>query len=321
MISVIVPVYNCDKYLNNSIESLISQTIFDQLEIVFVNDGSTDNSEDILQSYVLNHPNMKLYSQCNKGVSAARNLGIDRCNGEYVCFFDADDIAEPELYERLQKLIEENCADIAVVDYSMFFSDGVVRKHRANVKKTLASKDEIMKEFFRGHLICTNPVDKIFKKGMIDNTLFPEGYSIGEDMYFIFQILKKVDRVTIDSTKSLYRYCLRVNSAMKKEFSDKNFDPVILSERMINELSGNELLERYAEANYIHEICKMLSLYIQNKCPHEYSQKVLMYKEIIRNYSLKNAWALMEKKQFIALLLMRYCPRIYIFIYRILRVG
>lgn len=321
MISVIVPVYNSEKYLTDSINSLINQTIFEQLEIVFINDGSSDNSQNILQSYVEYYPNMKLYTQSNKGVSAARNLGIKNCNGEYVCFFDSDDEADPRLYEVLHSLIEENHADLAVVDYSMVFPDGAVKKHRDSVKKTITDRNEIMKEFLSGHLICTNPVDKIFKKEMIDNILFPEGYAIGEDMYFVFQVLKQTAKLTIDSTESLYSYCLRTDSAMKTKFSNKNFDSVELSKRMMEEISSNELLYKFAEANYIHEICKMLSIYIQSNSPKDYSLNVLENRKIIRAYSLKNAWMYMGKKHFISLLLMRYSPHIYVWLYKMLRVG
>lgn len=94
MISVIVPVYNCEKYLDKSIQSLINQTIFDDLEIIFVDDGSYDRSADIIKLYIEKYPNLTLICQKNKGVSAARNRGIGEAHGDYVTFFDADDLAE-----------------------------------------------------------------------------------------------------------------------------------------------------------------------------------------------------------------------------------
>ena len=97
MISVVVPIYNCASYLDRGIHSLINQTIFNELEIIFINDGSDDNSELILQTYIDKYSNMKLICQKNKGVSAARNRGIEEARGEYIAFFDADDIAEEML--------------------------------------------------------------------------------------------------------------------------------------------------------------------------------------------------------------------------------
>ena len=108
MISIIIPVYNCEKYLQNGIESLIKQTIFNELEFVFVDDGSTDNSRNIIRKYVDIYENMTLIVQSNAGVSAARNRGIKESKGEYIAFFDADDIALPSLYEKLYDLLKNN---------------------------------------------------------------------------------------------------------------------------------------------------------------------------------------------------------------------
>ena len=94
MISVIVPVYNCEAYLDESIQSLMQQTYFEHMEIIFIDDGSKDNSTKIISKYTEKHSNMRLIKQTNHGVSAARNRGIEAASGEYIAFFDADDIAE-----------------------------------------------------------------------------------------------------------------------------------------------------------------------------------------------------------------------------------
>lgn len=321
MVSVIVPVYNCEQYLKESINSLIDQTIFNQLEIIFVNDGSTDDSELILQSYVNTFSNMKLYSQSNKGASAARNVGIRNCSGEYVCFFDADDIAKPTLYEKLLELVIIFDVDMAIVDYSMVFPDGFEKKHRDSVAKILMEKEEIMKEFFAGSLICTNPIDKIFKKELLKTVFFPEGYSVGEDMFFVYQILKKINKLAIDSTESLYRYRLRPDSIMKKEFSDKHIDSVRLSRRILDEIDEMDTIYLYAEANYVHEICKMLALYMKDGSSREYESIMNNQRKKIKKYSLCNAWKYMNKKSFVALFLMKKSPKVYLWLYRILRIG
>lgn len=321
MISVIVPVYNCGKYLIDSINSLINQTIFDQLEIIFVNDGSTDDSEIILRSYVDSYSNIKVYTQSNNGVSVARNVGIENCNGDYICFFDADDVAKPELYEKLLKTVKTYDADMAIVDYSMVFPDGVKRRHRKSVTKVLSGKDAIMKEFFAGSLICTNPVDKIFRTDMIRDITFPKGYAIGEDMFFIYQVLRRVNKVAIDSTESLYLYCLRSDSAMKNLFSDKHIDSVRLSKQILKQLNTSDYSYKYAEANYIHEICKMLDLYMRSHSPKEYNDVINSYKKELKDYNIRKALLCMNKKHFIAFLLMRFFPKIYLWLYRTLRIG
>lgn len=321
MISVIVPVYNCENYLDNSIQSLVCQTIFDQLEIIFVNDGSTDNSEIIIQSYVDQYANMKLITQENCGVSVARNRGMKESRGEYICFFDADDYAKPSLYEKLYNLINMYNSDIAIVDYSMVFPDGTEKKHRENCNTILTDNKTMLIEYFTGHLICTNPVDKIFKAKIIKDITFPEGYAIGEDMYFVYRAIQKSTRIAIDTTDSLYQYIFRQNSAMKTTFTDKHLDAVRLSYEIFNSYDELDEMRLYAEINYMHEICKMLALYVKSGSPKIYLEKVKAYKVELNNYNLKRAKKHMDNKHFISFLLMKFSPKLYLIIYRILRIG
>lgn len=147
LISVIIPVYNCEKYLEKSISSLLNQTIFNRIEFIFVDDGSTDKSYEIIKKYKKLYRNFVLFHQDNMGVSAARNLGIKIANGKYIAFFDADDIALPRLYEKLYELILESDADISIVDYSMVFNDGREKKHRINTKKNWTDSNKTIIDF------------------------------------------------------------------------------------------------------------------------------------------------------------------------------
>lgn len=321
LISVIVPVYNCEKYLTRGIDSLVNQTYFEKLEIIFVNDGSTDKSELIIDSYVSRYNNMRLFTQCNKGVSAARNTGIEKSNGSYIAFFDADDVAEPKLYETLYKLLINNEADISIVDYSMIFSDGTSKKHRDNCFKILSDKSDILQSFFCSNLICTNPVDKLFTRKAIENVHFPEGYAIGEDMFFVYKSLCTAKKIVIDSSQVLYKYCIHHGSAMKTSFSDKNFDSVQLAKMIMDEFDKKEKIYNYAEANYIHEICKMLGLLYNGKVENKYYCKASVYIQILKNYSIFKAIKYMDKKHFFALELMKLSPYAYHFVYRIMKVG
>jgi len=319
MISVIVPVYNCERYLKKSIKSLINQTIFNELEIIFVDDGSEDESALIIQHYVNQHSNMKLIRQSNKGVSAARNRGIEEAAGEYIAFFDADDIAHMSLYERLLNLIVNNDADLSCVNYSMYFEDGFKKVHKKK-KKKLFFNEEVIKSFFASDMLCNNTVDKLFRSSIVKDNLFPEGYSIGEDMFFIFQYLMKTKKVIVDTTESLYLYCIHPQSAMKSEFSEKYFDTVILSKKMMDMLNLKSTLYLYAEANWIHEICKSLALYYQSGCT-DYKDIIAEYENNIKSYPLNKAFKYLSKKHFISLVIMRISPEKYIKIYKKLHIG
>lgn len=319
MISVIVPVYNCESYLRRSIQSLVAQTIFDQLEIVFVDDGSTDNSSCVVREYVDKYSNIKLIRQRNMGVSAARNRGIKEAAGDYIAFFDGDDLAEDKLYEKLLQLMETNQADLGCVNYSMCFSDGVTKIHKTQGKRTIYG-DEIIKSFFSENDLGINIVDKLFKAEIARNICFPEGIAIGEDMFFLFQYLQQAKSVAIDTTVSLYLYQIRTNSAMKSKFSPKYFEPVVLSKKMMDMLSSDQALYPYAEANWIHEICKAMSLYYQSQIT-EYSEIIKEYKNNVTAYPVRKAFQYMSKKHFIALLLMRISPKMYVTVYKMLHMG
>ena len=319
MISVIVPVYNCEAYLDEGIQSLIRQTYFEHLEIIFIDDGSKDNSAKIISKYTEKYANMRLIRQTNGGVSDARNRGIEAASGEYIAFFDADDIAERRLYEKLLKLIEDNDTDMSCVNYSMCFDDGTIKVHKPKIKELLCGK-EVIKSYFRSNVLCNNTIDKLFRSSIVKEIMFPTGYAIGEDMFFLFQYLLRVQKVAVDTTESLYRYCIRSNSAMKSAFSVKYFEPVILAKKMLDMVSFDKDLFFYAEAKWIHETCKALALYYQSDSS-EYSETISEYRNNLTAYSLGRAVKYLDTKHFIALLLMRISPKLYVGLYKVLHVG
>ena len=126
-ISVIIPVYNVEKYLKECLNSVINQTLKD-LEIICVNDGSIDNSLKIMKEYALKDPRIKILSQKNQGVSEARNFGIKNATGEYVAFLDADDCVSLDFYEKLYTKAKETNSDIVVSEYMYRFNKNSKKK-------------------------------------------------------------------------------------------------------------------------------------------------------------------------------------------------
>ena len=105
LVSIIIPVYNCEKYITICLDSLINQT-YSNIEIILVNDGSNDRSEDVIREFAKNDNRIKLYNQINQGVSVARNTGLDKATGEYIMFVDADDYIELDMVDELIKPIQ-----------------------------------------------------------------------------------------------------------------------------------------------------------------------------------------------------------------------
>ena len=128
-ISIIIPVYNVEQYIKNCLESVINQT-YDNWEIILIDDGSTDNSKAIYENIAIKNDKIKIFKQTNKGVSAARNLGIEKAQGDYIVFLDADDWIEKKFLERMLEVIENEDADI--VQCNFYYANNrsnIERKH------------------------------------------------------------------------------------------------------------------------------------------------------------------------------------------------
>lgn len=188
-VSVIIPVYNGERFLEKAITSVIQQTVFEKLELILVNDGSTDGSKKICDEYAKKFANIFALHCQNSGVSAARNSGMELAKGEYITFLDSDDTYEPQFIE---KLLEHGACDLVCCDYyckdknekilSIFFgNDKLIRSEF----DTDFYKKIIQKEFYS----CWN---KLYKKSIVfENKIrFPKGIKYGEDMMFVFEYLK-----------------------------------------------------------------------------------------------------------------------------------
>ena len=125
-VSVIVPVYNVEKYLDKCLDSLANQTLKD-LEIIIVNDGSPDNSEDIIKKYTKKYKNFKYYKKENGGLSSARNYGIKYASGDYIAFLDSDDYVKSDMYEKMYEKAIKGNYDLVVCDIDYLYPDKTIR--------------------------------------------------------------------------------------------------------------------------------------------------------------------------------------------------
>lgn len=319
LISVIMPVYNSESYLRDSMESLIKQTIFGKLEILAIDDGSVDRSLQILLEYSKKYNNIKVFHQENKGVSAARNMGLKNACGQYITFFDSDDKVDDLHVETLLNIVKSGQCDIGIGNYKMIFPDGYIKVRKKRKKKEWNNSREAVIDFFGGELICNNPIDKIFTKEVIGNELFPEGFAIGEDMYFLYKILKKSKKVKLDSFEITYNYIFRENSAMTSDIQDCHLDGIRLAYKIWKDENDMQI-KKYAEANYIHEICKFANR-IQNTSGEYHSDYFDVVKRDLYKYSIFDAFKYMNKKHFAAFFLMRISPKLYSVVYKVMRIG
>lgn len=207
-LSVIVPVYNTGNYLNKCIDSILKQT-FQNFELIIVDDGSTDNSLDILRSYEKKHPSkIKVISQENKGQANARNNAISVSKGEFYSFVDSDDWILPTMYEEMINLAENNNYDIVISDTVDHYPTRIVY-HHASV-------------FESKYTVTPSAANKIFRKEFVGDIRFAEGLWY-EDFCFTTQCLYKTEKIgTIP--KPFYNCHCREESTMSNNNSIKNLD-------------------------------------------------------------------------------------------------
>ena len=210
MISVIVPVYKVETYLEQCLDSILCQTYRD-LEILLIDDGSPDRCGEICDRYAAADPRIRVFHTENRGLSAARNLGIDHARGEYLGFVDSDDWIEPDMYERLLRAVEENGADIAVC--------GRVREYPDRKEIILPEAGILDREgAVRAHVkleIRHAAWDKLYRRACFADIRYPEG-RVCEDIATTYRTLLRADKV-VKIAAPLYHYRDRAGSITKEK--------------------------------------------------------------------------------------------------------
>lgn len=235
LISIIVPVYNAEKYLSRCIESILNQT-YKNIQLIIINDGSTDKSLEIIEKYAANDNRIVLVDKENTGVSDSRNRGLDIATGEYIGFVDADDYVESEMYEILYQEILSDEADICCCGYQQKFAD-----YRYDIaideKLVLNGTEAIISQYLRQDIrngIFDGNWNKLFKKKCIENIRY-ENIKHGEDILFQYKAFLNCDKM-VCIPNLLYHYVSNENSATNMEFN-KNKLSIIDVAREIKEIT------------------------------------------------------------------------------------
>lgn len=314
-VSVIVPVFNIGQYLEKCIKSLINQSIFDNMEIILVNDGSIDKSADICNAYSREYENITLYEQDNSGVSAARNAGIKLAKGKYIGFVDGDDYVEADFFESMLGEIKQDDNQLVVFDYFIDLPNGKQYAYRNNYPRKKWNGNSLMKDFLGGY-VGQNLFDKLYVTDLVKDIEFDSNIRIGEDFLFIFEYILKVNKASGVFAPG-YHYVQREGSAMNVKFNEKMFDPLIASERILNWAQENSEFYDYAYAYHIHTAYKLLERAYKSGEYVQYKEKIKQCGSLIKNYSFIKAKKYLSKKQFIGFMLMRISPKAYLTVCRL----
>jgi len=223
-VSIIVPVYNTSKYLCKCLDSLINQTVKD-IEILVIDDGSKDNSAEIVKRYAEVDSRIKYYFKENGGLSSARNYGLEKAGGKYIGFVDSDDWIEEDMFQRLYEGAEKNQCDMSICGIRYVYDDGCEINQNLNIKEpAVVTGFEAFKKMLLGTEYKCHAVNKLYKKELFDNSIrFPEG-KLFEDVATTYKLMLKADKVYLYD-KKLYNYLQsRSGSILYNSFNQRMFN-------------------------------------------------------------------------------------------------
>lgn len=240
-VSIIVPVYNCEQYLDGCIQSILGQT-YQNIELLLIDDGATDGSSEICDHYG-NCEGVQVIHQKNAGVSCARNTGIVRSSGQYIMFVDSDDTIERNMVEILVQSLQKEKADCAFCGLIHDYPDHSRNFPEQPVQKVTDGRGAV-REVLINYIAIAGPVCKLFRRDLLeteeDTGIFPADLTIGEDAAAVVQALQGAERVVFD-TRPLYHYNHREQSLMSAKYSERDRDLIEAYERIAGYLAGQQL--------------------------------------------------------------------------------
>jgi len=216
ILSVIIPVYNVDAYLERCVNSVLKQNIYGY-EIILIDDGSTDTSGEICDRYQSQYNMIKVFHINKNGVSFARNIGLKNSNGKYLTFVDSDDMIGENTYQNNILYLEKH-PEIEMLQYPTIWNYKSEYEHKDQMQeKQIVGRENIYKEWWRGDILNYSLWNKIYRHSVFDHIIFPEGH-IFEDMYIAVDILKNINSVFISSV-GCYMYRKREGSISSDKYT------------------------------------------------------------------------------------------------------
>ena len=290
LISVIVPVYNVEKYLGRCIDSILEQT-YDNLEIILIDDGSTDNSGLICDKYAYKFENIKSYHKKNGGISSARNYGLDKIsnNSKYVAFVDSDDFLSPQMYKILyDNLIKYKC-EIAICNFQKIYNESP--KEYISDRVQVLNNEEYMNQYFDDSYKSNVVWNKLYTRKCLEGIRFEKG-KIYEDIFYSPQVACRARRIVINESNLYYYYQRQgsilngaVNSNAWNDFFDSYEFVVKLGINIKNKIFTSRAIEIYLGAL----LKKSINLYYIDRC--QYMKFKKRYNRAIRKYVFRlNRW-------------------------------
>ena len=279
MISVIVPVYNVETYLEECLDSIQNQTYTD-FEVLLVNDGSTDRSKAICERYCKENRRFHLLNQENQGLSAARNTGVAASRGEFIVFVDSDDMILANYLETLIHYMRED-VDIVESQFTVSNEEFLAKSFKEPSILFEGNSQEAVK-IFPKHVLNVNAVIKLYRRSIVEAVPYIDGV-IFEDVYCGIGMLKYIRKIIKIDYKGYY-YRQHQASIMHRTFTPKNLDIFTVSDQLIDLYSDREELLPYIGSFLVHVATMHYQDYIQKGNPYAdvYNQKLADYVTITK---------------------------------------
>lgn len=262
MISIIVPVYNTERYLDRCIQSILAQTYTD-FELLLINDGSTDSSGVICDKYAEQDSRVRVFHKENGGVSRARNLGIDKSKGDYVLFLDSDDWLARDTFEILHRTLVREDANCVI--FGFYQTSGNIWAPEEN---RIYATIEDLKKNFAYHLnteLLSSSVNKLYKKELIKYH-FPEDISFGEDLIFSLKYLGQCKKVVFIKD-ALYQHEVYNTSSLTHTFNINRFRDIEIIQTNILDFA-NDKSDKGLYAKYISDCVRIIRSFMSINIPY-----------------------------------------------------
>ncbi len=320
LISVIIPVYNVEPYLEKCLKSILAQT-YPNFEVLAVNDGSTDGCAAILEAFATKDRRLHVFTQENSGVSAARNLGLDRAAGEYIAFLDSDDWVEPKFLQTLYTCLTKYEADISICNIHYIYADGSFGKRtpkileEAVVDTREAYSDLLLEEKFRSHVY-----NKLYKAELFSDLRFP-AMPVHEDSYIMFPLFSRAKRVAYTPFYGYYYLQRRPNSLLTTCFNENRFLLFTSIDHAlpIAKALGLETEHRAFTFHNVVSLCNHLVNCYANLSRSQKKDYCSRVRSALRTYGSPKGNPYISKVTRFRLFLISHCFPLYVVVYKLIK--
>ncbi len=336
LISVIVPLYNSEKFIDRCILSITRQT-YKNIEIILEDGNSDDGTQEICLDWQNEDSRVRYYRvNEDEGVSVSRNNGIEQSKGEYITFVDSDDFIAEDMIQRLYEILKEHPeAQSSCCGFSVTKQEGVPQWMQGDMNSSHLQKDDGLQsdpnlkgessdiniiesddylhhDILEGNSRCWS---RLFRREAVGNNRFPENVTIGEDMLFVAEFVKSTDKIAVSDEK-LYYYYQNSGGAMKKEYTHDSFDQITCWERAADIIGDSPKLRSIILISIMLTVGRISCL--PSKKRAGYAEDVMDCKEKISEYRTREALELLDHGYRLKLRVFMAMPQVYMRIYHYL---